>query len=195
VVALYNSILEIVGPFQSSLHERSHIMALFSSLNLDSFENLFLDELQDMYDAEQRIVKALPDMVSAANNSQLKSAFEQHLRETENQVTRLEKVFEIMGQSAKSKTCSGMKGILEEGSEVASTSGDADVKDAALIAAAQRVEHYEIAVYGTLRAFAERLGKNDAAQLLQQTLDEEMATDEKLTELAERQINQQAVTA
>lgn len=168
-------------------------MALFSSMNLDSFENLFLDELQDMYDAEQRIVKALPDMVSAASNPQLKSAFEMHLRETKGQVTRLEKVFDIMGQKPQAKTCSGMKGILEEGDEVASTTGDADVKDAALIAAAQRVEHYEIAVYGTLRAFAEKLGKQDAARLLQQTLDEESATDEKLTQLAEQEINQHAV--
>jgi len=194
MVAYYNS--SVSGwSFSSLLPKRSHIMALFSSLNLDSFENLFLDELQDIYDAEQRIVKALPDMVSAASNPQLKSAFETHLRETEGQVTRLEKVFEIMGQKAQSKTCSGMKGILEEGDEVASTTGDADVKDAALIAAAQRVEHYEISVYGTLRTFAEKLGKQDAVQLLQQTLDEESATDEKLTQLAEQQINQQAVAA
>lgn len=167
-------------------------MGLFSSMNFDSFETLFLDQLQDLYDAEQRLVKALPQMAQAAHEPSLKSAFQDHLRQTENHVKRLERVFQIMGKSAEGKTCQAMKGLVEEGQEVVSASGDSDVKDAALIAAAQRVEHYEIAAYGTARTFARHLGKNDAAQLLQQTLDEEGATDKKLTQLAERTINAQA---
>ena len=168
-------------------------MGLFSGKNLDSFDKLFLDQLQDLYDAEQQLVKALPLMADAAQDSALKTAFQQHLRETENQVARLERVFSTIGEKAKGKTCAAMKGLIAEGQEVIDASGDPDVKDAGLIAAAQRVEHYEIAVYGTARAFAQRLGKQDAARLLQETLDEEGATDKRLTQLAESSINRQAV--
>jgi ferritin-like metal-binding protein YciE len=118
--------------------------------------------------------------------------FQEHLRQTQNQVTRLEQVFKQIGKSASSKTCEAMKGLIEEGEEVISAKGDPNVKDAALIAAGQRVEHYEIAGYGTVRTFAQRLGHQEAARLLQQTLDEEGATDKKLTALAEQSINPKA---
>ncbi len=164
-------------------------MGLFTSTHLNSFEDLFVDQLQDLYDAEQRLVDALPKMADAAHNPSLKAAFEQHLRETENHVTRLERVFQSIGRDAEGKTCAAMKGLVTEGGEMIDADGDPDVKDAALIAAAQRVEHYEISAYGTARAFARRLGKQQAVQLLQQTLDEEAATDKKLTQLAESSVN------
>jgi len=170
------------------------MMGLFST-NLDSFETLFTDQLQDLYDAEQRLTKALPKMAAAAHNANLKSAFEQHLRETQNQVSRLERAFQMMSQTPKTKTCEAMKGLIAEGDEMVNAKGNPDVKDAALIAAAQRVEHYEISGYGTARTFAERLGRHDVAQLLQQTLQEEEATDKKLTALAEQQVNPQAAHA
>jgi ferritin-like metal-binding protein YciE len=168
-------------------------MALFtSSAALNSFDDLFVEQLQDLYDAEQRLTKALLKMAAAAHNSSLKSAFEEHLRQTQNHVSRLEQVFQQLGKSAATKTCEAMKGLVEEGSEIISGKGDPDVKDAALIAAAQRVEHYEIAAYGTARTFAQRLGKPEAARILQQTLDEEAETDKKLTGLAEKAINPKA---
>jgi len=170
-------------------------MGLFTSKTLDSLDTLLLDQLQDLYDAEQRLTKALPLMAGAANNSALKSAFQQHERETQHQVKRLEQAFQALGKSAQAKTCQAMKGLIEEGQEVISAGGDPDVKDAALIAAAQRVEHYEMAGYGCARTFAQRLGKQDVARLLQETLQEEEATDKKLTSLAERSVNQQAATA
>jgi len=171
-------------------------MGLFSSsLALKSFDDLFLEQMEDLYDAEQRLVKALPKMASAAHNSALKSAFQTHLHETQNHVSRLEQAFKLLGKSAKSKTCEAMKGLITEGDEVVNASGDPNVKDAALIAAAQRVEHYEMAGYGSGRTFAQQLGKYDVAKLLQQTLDEEGATDKKLTTLAEQSINPRAATA
>jgi ferritin-like metal-binding protein YciE len=145
-----------------------------------------------LYDAEQRLTKALPKMADAAHSPALKAAFQEHFRQTEGQVSRLEQVFRSLGKSARSKTCEAMKGLIEGGEEAISAKGDPDVKDAALIAAAQRVEHYEIAGYGTVRTFAQRLGRLDAAGLLQQTLDEEAATDKKLTALAEQSINPRA---
>jgi len=170
-------------------------MGLFtSSVALDSFDELFVEQLQDLYDAEQRLVTALPKMAGAASSSSLKAAFQEHLRETEGQVSRLEQIFRLLGKTAKAKTCEAMKGLIAEGQEVISSRGDPDVKDAALIAAAQRVEHYEIAGYGTVRTFAQRLGHDDAARLLQQTLDEEGAADKKLTALAEQTINPKAVS-
>jgi len=168
-------------------------MGLFSSsMALNSMDDLFVEQLEDLYDAERQLVKALPAMAGAAHNAALKSAFQQHLRETEGQVSRLEQAFKALGKSARSKTCEAMKGLITEGNEVASASGDPDVKDAALIAAAQRVEHYEISGYGSARTFAQRLGRKDVAALLQQTLDEEAATDKKLTALAESSVNPRA---
>ena len=170
-------------------------MGLFSSKNFDSFECLFVDQLEDLYDAEQRLVKALPKMAEAAHNPALKTGFQQHLRETQNQVGRLERIFRQLGREPEAVTCQAMKGLVEEGQEAIDATGDPDVKDAALIAAAQRVEHYEIAGYGTARTFAQYLGRDEAAKLLQDTLNEEAATDRKLTQLAEQKINKQAVHA
>jgi ferritin-like metal-binding protein YciE len=169
-------------------------MGLFSSMKLNSFDDLFVEQLQDLYDAEQRLTKALPKMAEAAHSPALKTAFQEHLRQTQNHVTRLEQVFQQIGKSASSKTCEAMKGLIEEGDEAVRASGDPDVKDAALIAAAQRVEHYEIAGYGTVRTFAQRLGHQGAARLLQETLNEEGATDKKLTTLAEQSINPKAAS-
>jgi ferritin-like metal-binding protein YciE len=167
-------------------------MGFFSNVALNSFDDLFVEQLKDLYDAELRLTKALPKMAEAAHSSALRSAFQEHLRQTEGHVSRLEQVFRMLGRSAQSKTCEAMKGLIAEGEEAISARGDANVKDAALIAAAQRVEHYEIAGYGTARTFAERLGRQDAARILQQTLDEEAATDKKLTSLAEQSINPRA---
>jgi ferritin-like metal-binding protein YciE len=165
------------------------LMGLFSSMTLNSLEDLFVVQIQDLYDAERRLIKALPKMAAAAGNRQLKTAFENHLRETEQHVARLERVFETMGLTPQRETCEAMKGLIAEGEEAVGASGDADVKDAALIAAAQRVEHYEIAGYGTVRSLAQQLGHDQVAKTLQQTLDEEGACDKKLTKIAESSVN------
>lgn len=167
-------------------------MALFSSTKLESLDDLLVEQLQDLYDAENRLTKALPDMAEASKNAELKKVFQSHLRETEGHVNRLEKVFGILGRDREGSTCEAMKGLLKEGEEMIDAKGDPNVKDAALIAAAQRVEHYEIAGYGTARTFAERLGYSEAAKILQQTLDEEGAADKKLTQIAEQSINWKA---
>lgn len=170
-------------------------MGLFSSMTLNSLDDLFLVQLQDLYDAEQRLTKALPKMAEAARHRELKSAFQKHLRETEQHVKRLEKVFSILGQSAQRETCEAMKGLISEGDEAIGAGGSDDVRDAALIAAAQRVEHYEMAGYGTVRTLAEQLGHKEIARLLQETLDEEGACDKKLTEIAESRVNTRAARA
>ena len=149
-----------------------------------TFEDLFIDELKDLYDAEHQLTKALPKMAEAATAPDLKKAFESHLTQTEGHIKRLEQVFEGMGKKASRKTCAAMKGLVEEGSEVIKEDMDAEVKDAALIGAAQRVEHYEMAGYGTVRTFAHVLGLHDLEGILQETLNEEGAADEKLTQLA-----------
>lgn len=157
-----------------------------------SFEDLLLDEIKDLYDAEHQLTKALPKMAKAATSPDLKNAFESHLKETEGHIKRLEQVFEGLGKKPTRKTCAAMKGLVEEGSEVIEEDMDPEVKDAALIGAAQRVEHYEMAGYGTVRTFAHQLGHHDLEQILQQTLDEEGATDEKLTGIASK-INIKAI--
>jgi ferritin-like metal-binding protein YciE len=164
-------------------------------MSLDSLEKLFLQELKDVYNAEKQILRALPRMIKAAESSELQQAFSKHLKETEGQVQRLERVFQELGQSVRGKTCKGMQGLLEEGKEVMEKDGEGAVIDAALIASAQKVEHYEIAAYGCLRTYAQLLGLSQAEQLLQQTLDEEEATDERLTELGETGINEAAAAA
>jgi ferritin-like metal-binding protein YciE len=164
-------------------------MGLFSSMTLNSLNDLLVVQLQDLYDAEQRLTTALPKMANAATNKQLKSAFQDHLRETEQHVSRLEKVFGIMGLTAQRETCEAMKGLIAEGDEAINAGGDPNVRDAALIAAAQRVEHYEIAGYGTVRTLAQQLGQDEVARILQQTLDEEGAADKKLTQIAESRVN------
>jgi ferritin-like metal-binding protein YciE len=156
--------------------------------------DLFEDQIKDLYSAENQIIKALPKMAKNATNPQLRTAFERHLEETRNQVTRLEQIAEELDFSPKGKKCKGAEGLIEEGKEVMEEFEE-DTLDAGLIGAAQKVEHYEIAGYGTARTHAEMLGFTKAAKLLQQTLDEEAATDKKLTALAESIINVEAVQA
>jgi ferritin-like metal-binding protein YciE len=150
-----------------------------------TLETLFQQELQDIYDAEKRLVRALPKMAKACTTPELREAIQEHLDVTKNQVTRLEDVFQQCGWPAKAKTCAGMKGLIEEGEETVSEMGGSEVGDAAIIGAAQRVEHYEMAAYGTCRSLAEQLGKRRVAQLLQKTLDEEKEADEKLNNIAQ----------
>lgn len=162
-------------------------------MKLNSLHDLYVDELKDLYNAESQILKALPKMVKAASSSDLAQAFQDHLEETEGQVVRLDKIFKKLDVSPKGKKCKAMEGLLEEGKEVMEEDADPIVRDAALIAAAQRVEHYEMAGYGCVRTFAQLLGYEQAAELLQETLDEEGAADKKLTGLAESVINVEAV--
>jgi len=169
-------------------------MGLFSE-SLNSFDDLFSHQLEDLYDAELQLTEALPKMADAATASDLRNAFNTHLMETRDHVKRLEQVFQKLGKSPKRQTCPAMKGLIKEGSETISATGDPSVKDAALIASAQRVEHYEIAAYGTLRTLARQTGLNDVASLLQKTLDEEGSCDKKLTAIAESHINRQAAMA
>ena len=166
-------------------------MALFSK-PIKTLDDLFVHTLQDIYYAENQIAKSLPKMVEKATSTQLKQAFETHRQETLNQVKRLEKVFEMHGQPVKGVTCAAMDGILEEAEEIMGDVGDKDVLDAAMLASAQAVEHYEITRYGSLVAFAKQLGRDDCAQVLQQNLDEEKAADKKLTEIAGAKVNRQA---
>jgi ferritin-like metal-binding protein YciE len=161
-------------------------------MKLESLRDLLVEQLQDLYDAENRITKALPKMAKAATSPALKAAFEKHLRETEGQVKRLEQVFEALGETAKTKTCKAMQGLIAEGEETMSENAEPEVLDAALIAAAQRVEHYEMAGYGTVRSYAKLLKQDAIVGLLEQTLQEEKATDEALTALAESSINVEA---
>lgn len=157
-----------------------------------SMQDLFYEELEDLYDAEKQIVKALPKVAEAVASEELKTALEEHLEQTKQHVTRLEQVFRTIGREAKAKKCDGMKGLLEEGENVISELDESPVRDAALIAAAQKVEHYEISGYGTLRTFAQLLGHEDAVELLEETLEEEKEADEKLTDIAESAINIEA---
>ena len=157
-----------------------------------TFEDLLVDEIKDLYDAEHQLTKALPKMAKAATSPDLKKAFESHLKETEAHIKRLEQVFEGLGKKPTRKTCAAMKGLVEEGSEVIEEEMDPEVKDAALIGAAQRVEHYEMAGYGTVRTFAHLLGHHDLEAILQQTLEEEAGADEKLTGIASK-INVKAI--
>lgn len=167
-------------------------MSLFGSQTFNSLEDLFVNQIEDLYDAEKRITKALPKMIDAASSPNLKQALQKHLTETQQQVDRLERVFKQINRTPERETCEAMKGLLSEGEEMVSAEGASDVKDAAIIAAAQRVEHYEISGYGTARTFAQRLGYSDAALLLQNTLQEEVAADKKLTEIAESSVNVRA---
>jgi ferritin-like metal-binding protein YciE len=162
-------------------------------MKFETLRDLYVEQLKDLYDAENRIVKELPKLVEASASTDLKNAFSEHLEQTRGHVMRLEQIFQSMGQEAKGKTCDGMKGILDEGGDMVKEDGPAEVKDAGLITAAQRVEHYEIAAYGTVQSWAQRLNDQNAANLLQQTLDEEKAADKKLTEIAERGVNTGAV--
>ena len=166
-------------------------MGLFSK-DIKTMDDLFVHTLQDVYYAENQIVKSLPEMIEKATDPQLKQSLQSHLRETENQVKRLEQIFRLQGTEAKGVDCPAIDGIIEEAEDVAGEVDDKNVLDAALIAAAQAVEHYEIARYGTLVAWAAQLGRNDLGSLLQQTLDEEKVADKKLTTLAESKVNRRA---
>ena len=157
-----------------------------NEMKLESLRDLFVEELKDLYNAEHQLLKALPKMAKAATSPALKKGFEKHLTETKGQVERLEKIFKDLDESPKGKKCKAMEGLVAEGSEVMEEDMEPEVMDAALIASAQRVEHYEIAGYGCVRTYAELLGETKAAKLLQQTLDEESKTDVALTKLAEK---------
>ena len=168
-------------------------MGLFSK-DIQTMDDLFLHTLQDIYYAENKIAKSLPDMIDNAGNESLKQGLQSHLRETEGHVQRLEQVFKLIGQSPRSVSCPAIDGIIEEAEEITGEVEDNDVLDAAIIAAGQAVEHYEITRYGSLIAWAKQLGHSDAARLLEQTLGEEKAADKKLTSLAEDMINQEAAS-
>lgn len=170
-------------------------MGLFTSKEFNSLDDLFFDQIQDLYDAEKRLTKAIPKMAEAAHDANLKRAFHEHHRETEGHVSRLEQIFKLLGKEPARETCPAMKGLISEGEEMVQAKGDDAIRDAALIAAAQRVEHYEMAGYGTARTFAQRLGHSEAARLLEETLNEEKHADQTLTEVAESSVNPQAVHA
>ena len=157
----------------------------FTSLKLNSLRDLFIEELRDLYSAENQLVAALPKMAEAASDPELKKAFTDHLEQTENHVARLEQIFEGLDEKPSGETCQAMEGLVKEGSEMIKADGDPIVRDSGLIGAAQRVEHYEMAGYGTARSLAQRLGEQEAAELLQETLDEEGEADNLLTEIAE----------
>jgi len=162
-----------------------------ADMQLATLEDLFMGELKDLYSAENQLIKALPKMAKAATSKELKAGFEKHLEQTKVHAERLEQICEALDVSPKGKKCKAMEGLVEEGAEVIEEDAEPEVRDAALIAAAQRVEHYEIAGYGCVRTYAKLLGNDEAMKLLQQTLDEEGATDKQLTKLAEK-INVQA---
>jgi ferritin-like metal-binding protein YciE len=161
-------------------------------MELDTLKDLYIEELKDLYSAERQIVKALPKMIKATKHPELKAAFKTHLQQTAEHAKRIELICNELGVSPRGKKCAGMEGLIEEGSELIKEKPDSDVLDAGLISAAQRVEHYEMAGYGTVRTYARQLGYESQAQLLQQTLDEEGATDHLLTDLAESRINLEA---
>ena len=161
-------------------------------MKLNTLEQLYLSELRDLYSAENQLLKALPKMAKGATSPELKDAFEKHLEQTKVHVLRLEELFGQLDESPKGKTCHGMKGLIEEGSEILKEDGEGSVLDAGIIVAAQKVEHYEIASYGSVRTFANLLGKDEEAKLLQSTLDEESETNEILDRLAESVVNPEA---
>jgi len=158
-------------------------------MKIENLQELFIHELKDIYSAEKQLTKALPKMAKACTNDELRTALEDHLEETEEQVSRLETIFADFEESTRGAKCAGMEGLIEEGKKALEEDMEDDVRDCAIICAAQRVEHYEIAAYGCARTFAEQLGHTEAAELLQQTLDEEKAADEKLTQIAMSSVN------
>lgn len=158
-------------------------MALFS-MKLENLQQLYLRELRDLYSAETQITDALPKLIDAANNSELKNALQEHLNVTQTQISRLEQIFRALNEKPSGETCKGMKGVIKEGDEIVSAGGDPSTVDAGIISAAQRVEHYEMAGYGTVRTYAKLLGQDEHARLLQQTLDEEEEADQTLTQIA-----------
>jgi ferritin-like metal-binding protein YciE len=168
-------------------------MGLFSK-DIKTMDDLFLHTLQDIYYAENKIVKSLPDMIDKSTNRELSAGFKKHLEETKTHVSRLEQVFKMLNAEPKGTDCPAIDGIIKEANEIADDVADKEVLDAALIAAAQAVEHYEITRYGTLSAWAQQLGRDDCAAILHRTLEEEKATDEKLSKLAESKVNRKAAS-
>jgi ferritin-like metal-binding protein YciE len=162
-------------------------------MQIDNLEKLFVEQLKDIYNAEKQITKALPKMAKAATDEELQKAFQQHLRQTETHIQRLEEIFKDLGKNPQGKRCVGMEGVIGEGKELLEEDVEDDVLDAGLIGAAQKVEHYEIASYGCLKTYASLLGNDRAAELLETTLNEEKQTDQLLTEIAERSINVEAM--
>jgi len=162
-------------------------------MKIENMEELFLQQIEDLYDAEKRLVKALPKMAEASTSMILKQTFESHLRQTEGHVTRLESIFRQLRKDPKAETCDAMKGLVSEGEDMVSHIDESPLRDAGLIAAANRVEHYEIAAYGSARTFAQTLGLNQAVTLLEQTLQEEKEADQKLTQLAQHMVNDEAL--
>ena len=162
-------------------------------MDLDSMKKLFVHELKDLHDAETQILKTLPKMADKASHAELRSAFQEHHRQTEDHVRRLEQIFDELGEKPGGVKCKGIRGIISEGDEVLKDKSDEEVRDAAMIASAQRVEHYEIAAYGSARNYARMLGNDRASSLLQQTLDEEGETDRKLSTIAESRVNPDAM--
>lgn len=159
-------------------------MALFS-MKLENLQSLFVEQLRDLYDGEEQITKALPKLIEKSTNPELRDALQEHLEVTREQIRRLDQIFQILGEKASGETCKGMKGVLAEGDGVVSDAKEDAVRDATIIASAQRVEHYEIAGYGTVKTYAKLLGKNDIANLLDQTLQEEKDADKTLSEIAD----------
>lgn len=161
-------------------------------MKLDTLENLLVHELKDLLSAEKQLTKALPKMAKAAASEALRSAFQDHLEETKGHVNRLEEAFRLLEKSPRAEHCKAMEGLIEEGADLIEEEGESQVKDAALIGAAQRVEHYEIAAYGTARTLAQMIGNEEVAKLLEETLEEEKAADEKLTDIAMNEVNKEA---
>jgi ferritin-like metal-binding protein YciE len=176
-----------MGPSAQEIHSKGSFI-----MKIENLEDLFLEQIEDLYDAEQRLVKALPKMAEASTSSQLRQAFDSHLEETKGHVRRLEQVFQAMRKKPKGQTCDAMKGLVAEGEDMISNTEQSPLRDAGLIAAANRVEHYEIAAYGSVLAFAKTLGIQEALALLDATLTEEKKADQKLTQLAETSINESA---
>jgi ferritin-like metal-binding protein YciE len=188
------TILWLLESFTPHLPRRSNLSAGEKPMKMESLRELYVEELKDLYSAENQIIKALPKMIKGASSKALKSCFTEHLEQTKGHVQRLETIFKDLDESPKGKKCKGMEGVIADGAELLEEDAEPEVLDAGLIGAAQHVEHYEIAGYGCARTYADLLSENKAAKLLQQTLDEEKETDEKLTGLA-RKINVEAEKA
>ena len=176
-------------------HLRRTVRVRRSSLKLESMRDLLIEELRDLYDAEKQLIEALPKMSRAATSAELKSAFDHHLDQTRDHLTRLKSVFSDLGEKPTGEACEAMQGLIKEGENIAQAKGNGDVRDAGLIGAAQRVEHYEMAGYGTARALARQLGDDRVAEMLQTILKEEGETNEKLTAIAEKHVNVSAASA
>lgn len=162
-------------------------------MKLGNLRDLYLQELKDIYSAESQVMKALPKMVKAASSPKLQDAFREHLEQTRNQISRLDQIFQGLGVPTRGRRCEAMEGIIKEGEEMMTIDAEPSVRDAALIASAQKVEHYEMASYGTVKAYAKMLGEDEAVDLLDETLSEEMKTDKMLTKLAEKAVNKEAI--